>query len=134
MLIMKLIRFGGHGEVTLLQGLDIVSIKMQRVGLDTFQELSEGVVKVVGYRTLSRLMIRLAATVVLATEDLSTMSSRHFRSLSKRCRPSGVNSSLVKRDLLEGSSFAAWSDVRSWYIYTTFSPYLPAVELSIYVD
>jgi len=30
------------------------------------------------------------------------------------------------------SSFAAWSDVRSWYIYTTFSPYLPAVEPSIY--
>jgi len=47
LLIMRLIRFGGHGEVTLLQGLDIVSIKMPRVSLDTFRELLEGVGKVI---------------------------------------------------------------------------------------
>jgi len=102
-------------EVALLYGLEIVSMKLQCVSLDAFEELLEGVVKVVGYRILSRLMIRLAVTVVLAIEDLSIMSSRHFRSLSKRCRPSGVISLLKKRDLLEGSSFAAWSDVRSCY-------------------
>ena len=113
---MRLIRFGGHGEVALLQGLDIVSIKMQRVILDTSRELLEGVVKVMGYGILSRHMIRHAATVVLAIEDLFIMLSRHFCSLSKRCGPSGVISLLLRRNLLEGSSFAAWSDLRSWYI------------------
>jgi len=52
LLIMKLIRFGGHGEVAPLQRLDMVAIKIQCVGLDTFGELLKGVVKVMGYRIL----------------------------------------------------------------------------------
>ena len=57
MLIMKLIRFGGHIDVALHHDMELVSIKKKCVDLDTFRELLKGVVKVMGYGILSRPMV-----------------------------------------------------------------------------
>jgi len=57
LLIMKLIRFGGHIDVALHHDMELVSIKKKCVDLDTFRELLKGVVKVMGYGILSRPMV-----------------------------------------------------------------------------
>jgi len=69
---MRLIRFGGHIEVALLQEFEIVSIELQWVSLETFGVLWKGVGKTMGYRLSSCLTSRLAVTHQSIIEDFLT--------------------------------------------------------------